>query len=282
MQKAVELTHDNLNILASFKELAKVNFEAGKTGFVNIIRVEMTEKETTIELQNLKDQIFPMQIMLQQLINAESPVDISFPETLASTPLLPDTFQLKDSILASNPRLQTLKKISETKDAEYRLAALAGNPGFSLGLTYINVGQRAESPGLAGNGQDAWLLPQVGLQIPIYRKKYTALKNQTTLEKESIALSIENQENQLISQTEMLLSKYRQSIREIALHEEMKDLSERSLSLLQTAFSTGKIDFEEVLRMQRKVLTHQLAREKALAENHITYYEIIYLMGNPL
>ena len=44
LKQSILLTQENLKLLSSFKELARVNFESGKTGFVSILRVEMEEK----------------------------------------------------------------------------------------------------------------------------------------------------------------------------------------------------------------------------------------------
>jgi outer membrane protein TolC len=68
--------------------------------------------------------------------------------------------------------------------------------------------------------------------------------------------------------------------RRIELYRHLHDLADRSLSLLQTEFTTGKTEFEEVLRMERKLLTYQLELEKARVDINNAVYRINYIVGN--
>jgi hypothetical protein len=48
---------------------------------------------------------------------------------------------------------------------------------------------------------------------------------------------------------------------------------------LETEYATANKNFEEILRMERKVLQYHLALEKAVADKQATIAFIYYLMG---
>lgn len=52
------------------------------------------------------------------------------------------------------------------------------------------------------------------------------------------------------------------------------------MSLLETEYATGNTNFEEILRMERKVLKYNLELEKAYADKQAAISFITYLMGN--
>jgi len=186
---------------------------------------------------------------------------------------------LIDSLIANNLQLQELKYLELAKEDQIKVAQIMAKPSFSVGLSYILVDERTDVE-LPDNGQNALLFPQIGMSIPIFQKKYRAMQNQATLEKERIEYQIENKTNQLSTQLEFLIRDHLDSERRINLYRHLHDLAERSLSLLQTEFTTGKTDFEEVLRMERKLLAYQLELEKAHVDINNAVYKINYLVGN--
>ena len=278
LYQAIRLTSENLVVLGSFKELARVNFESGKTGFVSVLRVEMEEEELKAQLAFLEDRFISSQVAFELKLNTSLDHQIMFPASLELEYLDHQEQVLADSLIAKNLKLQELKYEVLAKEDQVRVAEMMSRPSFSVGLNYIFVDERTDTD-VPDNGKNAFLFPQVGMSIPIFQKKYRAMQNQVRLEKEKIEFEIENKTNELSSQLEFLVKEHLDGQRRIELFQHLHDLSERSLSLLQTEFTTGKTDFEEVLRMERKLLTYQLELEKARVDVNNAVYKINYLVG---
>ena len=68
--------------------------------------------------------------------------------------------------------------------------------------------------------------------------------------------------------------------RRVTLNERQADLADKSLNLLETAYTTDNKNFEEILRMERKLLKYKLELEKARADKQAALSFIDYLMGN--
>ena len=278
LKQSILLTQENLKLLSSFKELARVNFESGKTGFVSILRVEMEEKELTARLASLQDAIATATTEFENLLNVPLKDPISFPDRLALAEIDQNRQSLYDSIMAFNSELQELQTLLEGKELQLRVATLMGKPTLTVGAGYINVAERSGID-IPENGRDALLLPQLGMRLPIAQKKYKAMQKQVAIEKEGFQFRIEDQKNQLSSELERLLQAQKDAQRRLDLYHNLYDLAERSLSLLQTEFTTGEADFEELLRMERKFLTYQLAIQKASVDNNNAVFSINYLIG---
>ena len=72
---------------------------------------------------------------------------------------------------------------------------------------------------------------------------------------------------------------YLDSDRRIDLYITQQDLAEKSLKLLETEYATGNKNFEEILRMERKLLNYGLELEKARSDKQAAISFINYLMG---
>lgn len=278
IHKSILLTEENLALLNSFKELARVNFESGKTGFVNVLRVEMDYEELQNRLALLNDSKQALLIQFENLLNYQLDEPPAFPEILWEETLKEAKQTLYDSMVSRNLQLRQLQSQLAAQDKKMEVADLTGKPSFTLGMSYINIGERPEA-GIPGNGQDALLFPQAGLNIPLYRKKYEALKNQEELRKESLQYQIEEKSDRLITQLETLIRDHLDAARRRSLYQKLYELAEQSLSLLQIEFVTGKTDFADVLRMERRLLSYQLELEKARVDANNAVYEVDYLMG---
>ena len=106
------------------------------------------------------------------------------------------------------------------------------------------------------------------------------MQNQAVLNREKLDYQIEHETNQLFSQLEIQIRDHVDAQRRLKLNHDLHHLAERSLSLLQTEFTTGQTEFEEVLRMERKLLTYQLELERARVNINNSLYNINYLIGN--
>jgi outer membrane protein TolC len=150
-----------------------------------------------------------------------------------------------------------------------------GKPGFSLGLDYINTGSGPDNL----PGTDAFIFPMVGITIPLYRSKYKAMVNETILLREANNAEQAEKTNLLEDLLEKSWNEYQDAGRRIQLYQSQMELAELSMSLLETAYATGESDFEEVLRMERKLLNYSLELEKARTDKQASRSFILYLMG---
>ena len=278
LRSAIEITQENIVLLNSFKELAKVKFESGKGSFVNVLRIDMEVLELDSQLELLRDSETPILSRFKELLNTELPSVIAFPDTLWNDNLETDLAFLNDSLLVNNPVLSKYDYEMSSLTNQARVAELQGKPSFSVGLSYINVAKR-DGVDVSGNGRDAIALPQVGIRIPLYRKKYEAMVKEKQILRESVRLQKDNTINRLQTSLEEWIKDYRDAVRRENLYEQLSGIARQSLNLLVSEYTTEGSDFEEVLRMDRQLLKYELELEKARADRNTTVAYINYLIG---
>ncbi|PRY01413.1 outer membrane protein TolC [Pontibacter ummariensis] len=279
LQTATRITEENLEILKAFKELAQTYFETDQAGLSSVLQVEIEEEELRSRLEYLVDSKEPLVTKFEQLLNTDLEEPVAFPDSLWEEELLLEKEEIFQVLLAKNPRLLHMDEQAQVYEEQVKVAEKLGLPSFTLGGTYTNVVPR-DGVELPDNGQDAIIFPQVGVKLPIYRKKYKAMQKEALLEKEAVQLRKENLENELLTELEQEYRDLLEARRRVALYKRLTRLAEESFTLLQEEFSTGSKSFEEVLRMERQLLNYRLELAEARTNLNNQVYNINYLMGS--
>jgi outer membrane protein TolC len=213
--------------------------------------------------------------MFVNLLNADSELEIDIPEILWTHDIGLRKDQVWDTISSNNHQLLAINLQKEGLTFRKELAEKAGKPNFSIGFDYTVVGQGENT--LAGT--DAFAFPKVGITIPLYRNKYRAMVNEVVYLQESKEFERIDRINLLETILEKSWKDYMDSDRRIRLYISQQSLAEQSLKLLESEYATGNKNFEEILRMERKLLTYGLELEKARSDKQAAISFINYLMG---
>jgi len=281
VQKGIDITRENLDILSTFLQLALIKFESGSGSAVDELRVEMEIADLEDQLAYLLDSQYELQVKFNNLLNVADDSPISIPADLWAEVMVYDRTALMDSIALQNHRIKQIEHLVLSWKEQERVAKKMGLPKFTVGVDYTVVG-KSDNPALSPgeNGRDILLLPKVGITIPLYRKKYKAMVNEAVYRMDAAGLEKEDKINQLSTLFEKGYKDFRDGERRVTLYINQLDLAEKSLDILLAEYSTDGRNFEEVLRMERKVLKYELELDKAKADKNASVAFIYYLMGN--
>ena len=86
--------------------------------------------------------------------------------------------------------------------------------------------------------------------------------------------------NMLETVFEKEYSEYLDADRRIDLFQKQLQLAEKAINILEAEYATNGRNFEEILRMEKRVLKYSLELEKARADKQASIAFINYLMGN--
>lgn len=284
LHKAVEITEKNLKLLESLKSLAQVHFENGKSGFTSVLQIEMEEEELQSKLKYLHDSKIPLKAKFSGLLNTDLEEPIAFPEVLWEEELALSKEEILDRIKDVSPHLVHYDHETKIHEYEIEVAKKAGLPSISLGLSYTNISPRTDldpNVNLPANGKDAFVFPQVVIRLPIFRKKYDAMKEEAVLEKQASEFEKENLENEITTNLEQIYRDYLDAERKIKLYTKLSTIAGQSIDLLQTELSNdqNKNGFFEIVRMERQLLEYELKLSEARTERNNNVYRINFLMG---
>ncbi len=276
-QKAIDITNDNIIILETFKNLANIKIESGKASSVDAYRIEMEINDLENQLALLKDNLWMLNVKFNNLLNVDDNTLVSIENNIISEDTDFNKETILDSISMNNNVLAGFDFQIEALKYREDAAAKAGMPKISLGLDYIFVG---EGDGLMTNaGQDAFMFPKVGIVVPLYRKKYKAMVQEVVYLQQAKSDEKQNKLNLLETLFEKAWKDYQDASRRISLYQEQTVLAEKSMSILEIEYSTNSKNFEEILRMERKLLKYALESQKAIADKEAAKAFITYLIG---
>ncbi|NOZ48114.1 MAG: TolC family protein [Chlorobi bacterium] len=281
IDKGIGITKENIDILNTFQQLANIKFESGKASAVDELRVEIDIADLENQLAYLQDSRYAMQVLFNNLLNTDKNELVIIPDTLWNESLLYERDAILDSIKLQNHSIKQIEHRILSWEHQEEVANKSGMPDFKIGMAYTAVGKSSNSALSASeNGKDIILLPQVGITIPLYRKKYNSMVKEASYKMEANKFKKTNRVNQLSTLFEQGFKDYRDGQRRIILYDKQLYLSKKSLDILLAEYSTNSKNFEEVLRMERKVLKYELELDKARADKNAAIAFINYLLGN--
>lgn len=280
INKGIDIIRSNIHILESFRILALNKLEAGKASGTDPIRVEMELADLENDLAVLRDKLSVYKLKFNNLLNVDESSDILLPDSLWSDDLPYSRQDIMDSMRINNYELERLDHLIASYREDEQVARKSGMPSFSLGIDYISIGKTDNSMiDPAMNGRDAILFPKIGISIPLYRKKYTAMVNEALYMQEASAGRKEDKVNALEVALERAYYEYEDSRRRITLFQKQKELAQQGIDMLESEYASQGKNFEEILRMERRLLKYSLELEKAFSDKQASIAFINYLIS---
>ena len=274
-QKSIHIILDNMDLLQSIQKMATIKVEAGLVSMADEYRVQMEMNDLENQLAGLKDRQWVLETSFRNLLNADDKLTIYLPDDLWRTDFPLTKQAAVDSIQNKNHQLLQLEFKQAALAFKKEAAKREGMPDFKIGLDYIFIGEGENNL----SGKDAFVFPTVGISIPLYRKKYKAMVQEVAYLESANQSSKENKLNLLETLFENAWKDYLDAERRIGLNERQLELARKSLKILESEYATANSNFEEILRMERKVLKYKLELEKAIVDKQATIAFINYLMG---
>ncbi len=280
IKKGIDITLENIRILESFKSLALIKIESGKASGVDELRIEMELADMENNLALLKDKWSIGKVKFNNLLNVEDQNEVVIPESLWNEDLPYSRQQVLDSLHLNNHQLLKFDYLLQSYRDNERLARKTGLPAMSLGIDYIVIGKTDNTMiDQSNSGKDAILFPKFGITIPLYRKKYTAMVNEALYMQEATLGDKEQKINSLEVMFERAYYEYVDGQRRISLYLKQRNYALKAMSILETEYATNGRNFEEILRMEKRLLSYSLELEKANSDKQASIAFINYLMG---
>jgi len=277
IKRSIAITKENLKILKIFKNLALVKVEAAEVTIVDELRVELEINDLENKLALLKDTKKVIATNFNNLLNRDVNAAILVPADLWQENLPVEINNIIEGIYDNNHSLKSIdQKILAFANQEI-VAKKSGLPKFTLGLGYVDVAKNKFSSPI-DNGKNAYF-PSVGLTIPIYRKKYKAMLKEATLLQAKAKSDKKERRNNLSTLNKRVVKDYNDSERRIVLNAKQTHIAKKALDVLLTSYAANDKNFEEVLRMERRLLKYELAYQKAITDKNAAVAFVNYLLG---
>jgi outer membrane protein TolC len=165
-------------------------------------------------------------------------------------------------------------------EAREKMAAGMGLPMTGLGVSYAPIGRSTMSASEM-NGRDM-VMPMISLTLPVYRKKYRAMREEAELMQEAAALNRRSTATSLQTAYYEALRMYNDAQSRKELYETQLTLASQSLDLILKGYSAATADLTDVLRLQQQTLDYHLGLVDAVADLNIAVARLNQLMAAEL
>lgn len=276
MQRRIAIAEEHIDILETLEELAIQNYEDGNTSQADVLQAQIELDDVRVQLDNLLEDHEVLRRNFAELLNTDS---IDLPDSMSvSAQSLPDTEeQLQAKMLEQNPELDQLEAKQQASREAIRAAKLDGRPKFGVGMEYILTGHSDME--VTDSGRDAMMV-RATVQIPLYRGKYRAQKKQAELQNRSVQHQQSSRKNRLQTQFEESLRDYKNAERDLQNYTDRQiERTRQAIDVLTEEYASADTDFQEILRLQRRLLNYQEGQAEAIGRQNKSVARIEMLTG---
>ena len=113
------------------------------------------------------------------------------------------------------------------------------------------------------------LMPMITATLPVYRRKYTALRHEAEYLRDAAGESAAGIQNDLMASFHETAARYTDASRRSNLYRSQAALAETAITLLTRSFSTSGSGLDEILRMQQVRLGYLFSEIEACVDQNL-------------
>lgn len=141
-----------------------------------------------------------------------------------------------------------------------------GYPMLGLGISYSLINKTSLPIGEPSmNGKDM-IMPMVVITLPVYRKKYNAMINESKELETATSQNYQAVANSLQSEYYQAVQLYQDAKRRLKLYDNQAQLASKSLDLVMKSFSVSNSSLTDVLRVRQQTLDYEFKKVEAIAD----------------
>lgn len=252
----------------------------GGSGLSDLYRIQIEVGELENNIALLKNQERTAMARFNSLLNRQPMSPVFVDTILFSDSHTFSEMVIQDSILANNPMLSMIDYEKQSIEARKRMVTGMSYPMVGLGINYSLINKSSMSSSTM-NGADM-LMPMVTVTLPIYRKKYNAMRFEADLLKSAAEQNYKATLNSLQTEFYSAFQLYQDASRRVSLYEDQRILASRLLDLILKDFSTSASSLTEVLRLRQQTFEYELKLVESNVDLNIAVAWIQRLMASAI
>jgi outer membrane protein TolC len=286
IDRALDITQDDISVLERYEALARARYEQGVGLQQAVLKLQAEITRDQNRLEELRKQRVDLEVALNSLrdLPTDAPVaKISLEKKTAQPVSLNDLYQI-----GRDNRPEILAALLQIEKNEKRIQLAKRNywPDFTIGGGFTNVSRRSDPAGILNppdqNGKNIYSF-SVGINIPIYRKKYDAAVAEATEEKIASREEYRSSVNTMEASIRAIGFRIETLDRQISLFENtLLPQAEQALRSTEAAYSTGEVGVLDLLDSERVLLDVRLSLTKFDSDYMKSLAEMERVIGVPL
>ena len=160
--------------------------------------------------------------------------------------------------------LGMLQLEQQSLEARKQMVTKMGYPMIGLGLNYSLINKNPMSTSEM-NGKDM-IMPMITATIPIYRKKYKAMRAETDFLKSANTQSYKATANSLQTEYYQAIQLYQDAQRRVKLYGNQFQLASKSLEIMFKSFASSGTSLTDILRVRQQMFDYEYKQIEAMAD----------------
>jgi len=281
LARAVAIVRENRELVKYIERVARSRYEGDVGTHQDVIRAQVELGKLEDHLTALTDLRGPIAARLNAALKRPHDAELPWPVQVPYEKTAAADAQILAWLREASPELRALTHEIARERHAIELAKTNYYPDVTLGVTYIDTSS-ARAAGTPGSGDDP-VIASVSVNVPIWIRKYRAAEREARARLRAARLEKTEKEHTLSADTKMAVYRFRDAERKIDLYRDtLLPKARQALKATETAFSTGKAPFTDLIDAQRILLEFQLSYERALADRAQRLAEIETLIGRPI
>jgi outer membrane protein TolC len=265
----IRLNRKMLNLMNEVEEIARAQYESGKVTLQDVLRTQIKQARLKNDIANLEDSRNPLMSKLKTALGmAPGQPNPPMPSRLEPTKLDMSSDQLFTIAMAQNPRLKAMEAEVRAAEEGIKLARQSQYPDFSVGVA-ADV-----------KAVPMMWLPKLDVTLPVWLDKIAAEIAAAQAGKEAASAKFTAEQLKLAVEFADKSFMYREASRNLKLFDEgLLAKAHLSLYVALSAYSSGRIDFINLLEAESVLLDFQLAEVDARLQIEMALAELSLIIG---
>ncbi|MEE9239125.1 MAG: TolC family protein [Thermodesulfobacteriota bacterium] len=282
INKSIEITNRNKELLQKFTKIAEVKYEVGMGIQQDVLKAQVEVSGFIERLELLAKRKEIVETKIKRILNRPLDSPLGEPEEITKSELTTTLAEITDATSEHAPLLKSSSEIVDSREESLKLAKKQYLPDFILGATYFNRDW--------GNGDldDIWQV-SLGLRVPLYywRKEKFGVR-EASLDVSQASENYESTKNNLLFQVKDNYITATTAEKLVELYQTgIIPQSTLSLESAISGYQVGNIDFLTLLNNLITLFNFELEYYKQLTEYQKALARIeeiaaIELIGNGL
>jgi len=253
LSTVLDITHNEKALLKRFERIARVKYETGSGLQQNILKVQVEISKLNERLLVLEKQRQTMEAMLNTLLDKPPTRPLGKPRKPELAELSAGQDELLKLARERRPEVNAAQALVGKSQSAYKLTKKDYSPDLTIGLNYIEVGER--SVPVRDNGQDAFNV-MLSINLPIWQKKLSSQAKSALKMVTSEKSSYQDILNRTLFEVKDHFFKMKTARETIQLYEStLIPQAEQSMESAEAGYITGIMSFLDVLDAERVLLS---------------------------
>jgi len=268
----LEIYKENKEILDIYEKMALGALENNRAKMSDVLKIQTQKNELHSKTFSAFNDLKAITKQFNRLLDRDEGKQVYVPDSMSVLDII-----IPNDSIDSHPILEKIEAKKKVFEKEKELVSFEEKPVFTISLDYISVNRRDDIfPD--HNGRDI-IMPMIGVSVPVFTKQYDAKSLRLDLSVKKTEIEKYNREKEFKTQLDLAKAKLENSILQVVAAQKNKDQIQRAIDSDLKAYETGKLDYDNILRMQLQKIKYQLMEIQGTKEAFVQKAVMDYLKG---